>query len=195
MMFEDARRIEGADRDIALLRAPFYFLRHGETEWNRLGLVAGSTDVALNETGWAQARHAAERLQQSGIDALWSSPLKRALDTSGCIAELLRLEVAVVEDLAERDWGALEGKPRALRAHGACPPGGESLETFRQRTLRGLASIRPSRVPLVVAHSGTFRVLAALLGLPVDAAPVTNGAPLRLRNDAAQTGRWICEPV
>lgn len=177
----------------ALLAGSFIFLRHGETENNRLGLVAGASDVPLNATGQAQARAAAQRLTAGGIDAIWSSPLRRARDTADCVAQALGLPVLVVPELAERNWGELEGRPRELRQRGVTPPGGESLEAFSARTLRGLQQIAPSRLPLIVAHSGTFRVLSDWLGLPPQTAPVANSLPLRL--SPWPGGRWSCRPL
>ena len=176
-----------------LLAGPFLFLRHGETENNRLGLVAGASDVPLNATGQAQARAAAQRLATSGVNAIWSSPLRRARDTADCVAQVLGLPVLVVPELAERNWGELEGRPRELRQRGVTPPGGESLEDFSARTLRGLQQIASSRLPLIVAHSGTFRVLGAWLGLPAQAAPVANSLPLQL--SPAPGGGWRCAPL
>ncbi|MCC7083266.1 MAG: histidine phosphatase family protein [Burkholderiales bacterium] len=164
--------------DVPLFTAPFYFLRHGETENNRLGLIAGSTDVPLNATGLAQAHLAARRLLGSGIDAIWSSPLERARVSAQCVAAALGLPIVVVAQLAERDWGELEGKARELRVAGAAPPGGETIEAFRARTLAGLREIRTSRLPLIVAHSGTFRVLSERLQIPPRIAPVANCVPL-----------------
>ncbi len=164
--------------DAPILAAPFCFLRHGETENNRLGLIAGSTDVPLNETGIEQARAAANRLAASGVDAVWTSPLLRARTTASHVAESLGLPVRVVPQLAERNWGTLEGRPRALRIPGVTPPGAESATAFRERTLLGLRAIAASRLPLVVAHSGTFRVLSALLGIGAPSAPIDNCAPL-----------------
>ncbi len=176
-----------------LLAGPFLFLRHGETENNRLGLVAGASDVPLNATGQAQARAAAQRLAASGVDAIWSSPLQRARDTADCVAQVLGLPVLVVPELAERNWGELEGRPRELRQRGVTPPGGESLDDFSARTRRGLQQIAASRLPLIVAHSGTFRVLGAWLGLPAQAAPVANSLPLHL--SPAPGGGWRCAPL
>ncbi|MBX3662194.1 MAG: histidine phosphatase family protein [Burkholderiales bacterium] len=171
-----------------LLGGPFCFLRHGETEHNRLALVAGATDVPLNAKGLAQAQAAAGRLAASGIDAIWCSPLQRARDTARCVAGVLGIEPVIVAELAERNWGELEGQPRALRVREATPPGGESPEEFRARTLKGLQKIGASRMPLIVAHSGTFRVLSAWLDLPPQEAPVPNSLPLLLNRTA--DGRW-----
>lgn len=182
-------------RNAPLLAAPFCFLRHGETENNRLALVAGSSDVPLNATGLAQAQAAARRLAGSGIDAIWASPLQRARDTAQCVAAALKLDIVIVPELAERNWGELEGRPRELRVRGVTPPGGESLEAFRARTLAGFARVAPSRLPLIVAHSGTFRVLCEWLDIPQQAAPVANSQPLRLRRDDARDGVWISEAL
>lgn len=178
-----------------LLTAPFCFLRHGETESNRLGLVAGASDVPLNATGLAQARTAAQKLAGSGIDAIWSSPLQRAHDTARCVADLLGLDVITIRELAERNWGALEGKPRESRDRRMTPPGGESLDEFRARTLAGFARIRPSRLPLIVAHSGTYRILCDWLDLPQQTAPVANSQPLRLQRDPGPAGIWVAAPL
>ncbi len=179
-------------RDAALLAAPFVFLRHGETENNRLGLVAGSTDVPLNDKGMAQAWAAAVRLAESGIDAIWSSPLARARATAACVGAALDLPVRIVPQLAERNWGSLEGTPRALRVPGVTPPGGESAEDFQDRALNGLSAILPSRLPLVVAHSGIFRMLSAWLGIEPRSTPIDNCVPLLFE---PQADGWRVRPV
>jgi probable phosphoglycerate mutase len=178
--------------DVPLFGAPFCFLRHGETENNRLGLIAGSADVPLNATGLSQARAAAQRLAHAGIDAIWSSPLQRARASAQCVAAALGLPVVIVPQLAERSWGELEGKSRQLRMSGATPPGGESIEEFRARTLAGLRRVGTSRLPLIVAHSGTFRVLSECLELPPRGAPVANCAPLHF---VPHAGGWCVTPL
>jgi len=179
----------------ALFQRPFYFLRHGETETNHPGLIAGQTDVELNETGWVQARAAAALLSGKDIDAIYASPLKRASDTAGCVSAVLGIEIAVVPGLAERNWGELEGKPREQRVGDVTPPGGESPEAFARRTLAGFASIPASRLPLVVAHSGTFRVLCDDLGLPRRQQPVENCRPLQFVPPLLNGGTWTIETL
>ncbi len=178
----------------ALFQAPFVFLRHGETESNRRRLTAGMTDVTLNATGWQQARAAASALIGRNITALYSSPLKRALETARCVAEALDLPIVIVPHLAERNWGALEGKPRELRVREVAPPGGEALEEFTRRTLAGLAAIPAGGLPLVVAHSGTFRVVCAHLGIEARA-QVENCRPLRFIPPHMAAAPWTVEPI
>jgi broad specificity phosphatase PhoE len=175
-----------------VLRSPFYFLRHGQTETNRLGLIAGMSDVELNETGWRQALAAAERLKQRRIGAIYSSPLARARDTAECVSAALGLPVTVIPELAERNWGDLEGKPRALRVLEATPPGGEGPEEFARRTLAGLHKIPGGNLPLIVAHSGTYRVLCGCLGIAPAEEPVGNCEPLHLALPLGE-GRQACD--
>jgi broad specificity phosphatase PhoE len=178
----------------ALFQAPFIFLRHGETETNRLGLTAGMSDVPLNATGRQQARDAAAALVRRGIEAIYSSPLQRALETARCVSDMLNLPIVIVPHLAERNWGALEGQPRELRVREATPPGGEGLEQFRRRTLAGLAQIPAGGLPLIVAHSGTFRILCDELDIEIRA-QVENCRPLRFMPPQTAGARWALEPL
>ena len=85
-------------------------MRHGETDWNRDGLIQGSTDVPLNAAGRAQARDAARVLAGRGITAIWSSPLQRARETAATVAGALGLEVTVEPGLREAGFGTHEGQ-------------------------------------------------------------------------------------
>ncbi len=176
---------------IALFTRPFYFLRHGETESNARKLVAGSLDTALTDRGHAQARAAAALLAKEPITGVYSSPLRRARDTAVPIAAALNLPVVVIPELAERTWGELEGQPRGSRLRGVTPAGAETTAAFTQRILSALARV-DSDVPLVVAHSGIFRVLCHALDIVQIEAPVSNALPLRL---TPLTEGWKLEPL
>ena len=178
---------------ISLFERKFYFLRHGETESNRLQTIAGSTDVALNETGRSQARAAVEMVRPLGITLVVSSAQLRARDTATVVAEALMLPRVVLPGLAERNWGELEGKPRALRVRGVTPPGAESAEQHVSRTRAALAEINARGTPLVVAHSGTVRALCRLLALEAPPEPVANCRPIRFTPPASAGGAWSLE--
>jgi 2,3-bisphosphoglycerate-dependent phosphoglycerate mutase len=179
--------------ELALFAGPFYFVRHGETESNVLGIVAGSTDVPLTARGRTQALAAAEMLKAAGLTAVYSSSLVRARDTAHCIADALGLRVVIIPELAERNWGELEGKPRDLRHRGRLPAGADTPHQFLQRILCGLRKIDGGGVPLIVSHSGVFRVLSRLLGIPEAAAPVTNAQPVRFVPPAGNSPVWSSE--
>ncbi|CAO3357707.1 histidine phosphatase family protein [Azospirillum palustre] len=164
------------------------FCRHGETESNLGGWLAGSKDVALTERGRAQAREAAAILLAGGqsVTAVHSSPQRRALETAGILAEALGVPVIPVVGLEERRWGDLEG--------GAIPadllreevPNGESLTGFRARVtaaLDGLPVPGDGGPLLIVAHAGTWPVLCRWMGVESDLLWPPNASPVTLTRE------------
>jgi broad specificity phosphatase PhoE len=159
--------------DLAIAHVPFWYLRHGETDWNRQGLSQGNIDIPLNELGLAQAREAAVRLGNRGITSIVASPLSRARVTAEIVGEALGLEVTIEPDLREVSWGVHEGKPLAewfdgwIAGH-TTPEGGESFSELRRRSVAGLnrAVGRPPTV-LVVAHGGVFRAIRSVMKLEI----------------------------
>ncbi|MCZ6732431.1 MAG: 2,3-diphosphoglycerate-dependent phosphoglycerate mutase [Gammaproteobacteria bacterium] len=96
-------------------------LRHGESEWNRLNLFSGWTDVDLSETGREEARQAGRTLKAFGyvFDVAFTSQLKRATETLRIVlAEMGQTDVPVHKDwhLNERHYGALQGLNKAETA-------------------------------------------------------------------------------
>ena len=86
-----------------------YLVRHGETESNRLGLALGRSDVPLNEQGVLQAERLAGALGGQPLTAVYSSPLRRTLETARAVVARHDLEVTVEERLIEMDIGELDG--------------------------------------------------------------------------------------
>ncbi|TLG71757.1 histidine phosphatase family protein [Culicoidibacter larvae] len=91
--------------------AQITFVRHGQTEWNRIERVQGKTDNPLNNNGKDQATKAAPKLKDTQWDVIYSSPLIRALQTAQIICDELDIEERIhLEDgFAERNFGPLEG--------------------------------------------------------------------------------------
>ena len=148
----------------------FWFLRHGETDWNALNLSQGNVDIPLNETGLAQARSASLLLRGRGIRAIISSPLSRARVTADIAAAELGLPVQIDDGLREVAFGVQEGKPMSEWfqpwVDGVLTP--EGAESFPALTKRAVAAInrcivRPP-VVLVVAHGALFRALRGAMG-------------------------------
>ena len=170
---------------------PFWFLRHGETDWNAQGLSQGRTDIPLNTVGLAQAERAARTLQGLGIATIVSSPLSRARVTAEIAAEALGLPVSFDDDLRETNFGEQEGRPMGdwyddWIADTYTP---ERAEPFPALLVRAVAAVnraleRPAPV-LVVAHGALFRALRLAFGhepnvrtpnaLPVHCEPPAEG--------------------
>jgi probable phosphoglycerate mutase len=182
------------NRGIALFTRPFYFLRHGETETNAAGLITGQLDVDLTSRGRQQALAAAQALAREPITGIYVSPLRRARETAEPIARRLGLPLHVIGALSERQWGALEGCPRASRVRGITPRGAETPGVFASRVLGALAEI-DEPVPLIVAHSGVFRVLCRTLEIVDVHMPVSNALPQRfvpLAEGGWRVGSLMC---
>ena len=161
----------------------FWFLRHGETDWNAQGLSQGNVDVPLNPTGFAQARAAADLLRHRGIASLVASPLSRTRVTAEIVAEALGLPIAFDDGLREAAFGVHEGQPLGAwfadwAAGQLTPEGGELFATLRARAVAAVnrALARPAPV-LVVAHGGVFRTLRAEMGL-ASTQRTQNGVPI-----------------
>lgn len=87
----------------------FYIVRHGETEWNRRGLVQGHTDTDLNELGETQAKERAEHFRSIKFDAVFSSDLTRARRTAQILVQGRPLRLQTTPVLREQYWGKWEG--------------------------------------------------------------------------------------
>ena len=88
----------------------FYLFRHGETDCNLEKRWQGcSIDSILNQNGIKQAKELADKLQNSQIQIIYSSELKRALQTSSIVAAKLDVPLYTIADLREGNLGGAEG--------------------------------------------------------------------------------------
>jgi probable phosphoglycerate mutase len=163
-------------------------VRHGETEWNRIGRVQGLSDIPLNDTGREQARHAGRRLAGERWDAVASSPLLRAADTARIIAAELGLpEPELDAALVERNYGEAEGLtgPEIDARLGGVVRARESREQVVERVrpaLLALAARHPAGRVLVVSHGGVIGSLvrdATRWAWPEHGSVIANGSDQR----------------
>ncbi|MDP6707832.1 MAG: histidine phosphatase family protein, partial [Alphaproteobacteria bacterium] len=91
--------------DSRLSPIPFYYLRHGQTDWNRDRICQGQTDVPLNETGRAQAHAAKTVLDGHAIETICVSPLARAYETAEIVNQVLGRPIVVLDALKEISFG------------------------------------------------------------------------------------------
>lgn len=156
-----------------------YLVRHGQTESSARHCYSGRRDVALTVLGHRQARQAGETLRLAGVDAVYSSPLSRAVDTARTIAAATGAPVIIDQRLTEVDYGPLEGLDR----ESARQQFGKAFETWRQEPMRcPIPGVEPlaaalerveqvtsevlagSRCPVIVAHQGILRIVLMALG-------------------------------
>lgn len=86
-----------------------YITRHGETRWNTEGRCQGSCDSNLTENGIKDAMRLGERVNDIRFDAIYSSPLKRALDTAKYIRGNKETKIIIDDNLKEINFGVWEG--------------------------------------------------------------------------------------
>ena len=157
--------------------------RHGETDWNRILRIQGAkSDSPLNQKGMQQAEDLASRLERENIRAVYSSPLKRALNTAKAIAARHRLEVITTPLLREIEAGELEGVATAelgtrfsyyLIRDGVEKriPGGESLADLQERCWGFIEQIKQDytngSVLLVSHYFAILSIICAVLELPL----------------------------
>ncbi len=157
-----------------ITRVAFWFLRHGETDWNAQGISQGNVDIPLNEVGLAQARAAAPLLRNRGIDSIVASPLSRARVTAEIVAQVLALPVHLDPGLREVQFGVQEGQKMSgwfadWIAGIRTPEGAETFAALRTRAVAAVnRAVTLPPVVLVVAHGAMFRALRAAMGLEVN---------------------------
>ena len=158
-----------------------FLARHGETEWNAEHRLQGRSDTRLTARGQAHARALAELLADERIDAIYTSTLRRTIDTAAPLAAARGLRPEARPELAEISYGILEGQAaheledpklrdlwearRRDKLHFRAP-GGESYEELRDRVMpftEELGRRHASGSVLIVGHRATNRVLLGLL--------------------------------
>lgn len=162
------------------LRKSFYFVRHGETDWNKEQKVMGQADIPLNENGILQAQAAAEKIQVLPIDIIISSPLKRAWSTAEIIGNKIHQPITIENNLQECCWGIMEGKikgdcsynnipfePEKWWQQGIVPKGAESFTEFSNRVIKIINdNLAINKNVLFVAHGGVIMAILTAIGKP-----------------------------
>ena len=164
----------------------FFVVRHGETDWNKLGRFQGHTDISLNDRGLSQARETAVASEDWGYTAIYSSPLVRTVQVAEEIAKVTPMLVSQEPGLKELSLGDLEGVtgeemrndwPALFAAWRTEPekmsmPNGESLGELRDRTWQVILDIEQKHSSddsiVVISHNFAIRsIVNELLGMPL----------------------------
>jgi alpha-ribazole phosphatase len=162
-------------------------IRHADPAEDARGRCYGRTDIDLSPRGERRARHLANMLRRMPVDAVYTSPSRRAVDTARLLAAAHDLTPIELDDLRELDFGVCEGRtydeiaaeePELFRTWMLTPtkvrfPGGESYAQLRRRALAVSDELRrchPAGTFAVVSHGGVIRaVLADALQMPDEA--------------------------
>jgi broad specificity phosphatase PhoE len=179
-----------------------YLVRHGETTYNAEGRIQGQSDAPLSELGRRQSEAVAKALAAVPIEAIYSSPLRRAQETAEPISARLKLPVIDDPRLMELDAGQFEGRLRSELADVypvelACwlsgdedfaIPGGESRRQLAERGCAALRAIAAAghRQAVVVTHGGLLSAtLRSLLNMSEAVSPfaLQNGSITRVTAD------------
>ena len=164
----------------------FFVVRHGETDWNKLGRFQGHTDISLNDRGLSQASETAVASEDWGYTAIYSSPLVRTVQVAEEIAKVTPMLVSQEPGLKELRLGDLEGVtgeemrndwPALFAAWRTEPekmsmPNGESLGELRDRTWQVILDIEQKHSSddsiVVISHNFAIRsIVNELLGMPL----------------------------
>lgn len=154
---------------------PFYFVRHGNTDWNKENRMMGQIDIPLNQIGIGQANALAEKLAHLDISHIFSSPLKRAIQTSEIIAKPDNIPTTIIEELKNVFAGPMEGKDRGDATWlknwkmGADIEGAESWSEFISRVgiglKKALSHAADKKPILIVGHGSTYDGLLYILNV------------------------------
>jgi broad specificity phosphatase PhoE len=163
----------------------FYLIRHGMTENVRLNRLSGrAPGIHLNDQGEQEVLALAATLAHIKFDAIYSSPMERALQTAAPLSKALNIEAQIEDNFTEVDCGewtgcefhTLEQQPQFRRFNTFRSmtriPGGESLLEVQARAVRGmekLLNLHPEATIAVVSHGDVIRSLICFFaGIPLD---------------------------
>ena len=173
-----------------------YLVRHGETEENRANLLQGQTPGHLTELGRSQARELGKTLSGVEFDAVVSSPLERAAETTRIILQEGRHgnEIEFCDLLKERDWGSLTMKSYAeARSLDRFPADVETLDEGMERARRFvnlMFSRHDGQTILCVGHGFIDRcILSQIYGVDKSAVPRMENAECRIVEVAGEIER------
>lgn len=154
----------------------FYFIRHGETDWNKQRIYQGHNDIPLNDTGQSQAllrsTHPSSAKILMHVDAIFSSPLIRAHETAKIIIDPYPCKnIILVPDFME--CKSAESAKFILNAKGKkdfpsferLGASDETAQNFLERIENGLSTVMQSaaQTPLIVAHGGVGTAFSLIL--------------------------------
>lgn len=161
-----------------------FLIRHGHNDWADKKLAGWIPGVHLDDTGQQQAQALVERLAPIKFDAIYSSPLERALETAEPLARARGLKVIKLPSIGEvrygdwqgkairqlarkKEWAVVQHAPSMVRF-----PNGESLREMQARAIDAIERVgqtHPKGTVVLFSHGDVIKAIVAhLIGLPLD---------------------------
>lgn len=171
-------------------------VRHGETDWNAIGRLQGSTDIPLNNNGKYQARECGEFLAKDKWDLIVTSPLMRARQTAEIISNIVRIPMVEMSEFVERHFGDAEGmtvQERSTTFPDKKYINVEEWEDLISRVTIGLEKITQnykSKRVIVVVHGAVINAILAELSNGEVGSGKTRLVNACINNIAFSEGKW-----
>jgi len=158
-------------------------VRHGETHWNKANKLQGRADISLNKNGKRQIRKTSAKIKKSGEkpQKIIASPMARAMQSAGILANILKISFMIDKNLSERNFGCLEGRTwkeinklygpnfkeiDRKQQYDYRAYGGESARQVGKRISNFIDYAKKKydgKTILVVTHAGVLRYLSIML--------------------------------
>ncbi|MDF2951453.1 MAG: alpha-ribazole phosphatase [Anaerocolumna sp.] len=165
------------------MKIRIYLIRHGKIAIGNEKRYVGITDILLDDTGISQANLLKNYFSQMPIEQVFTSPLKRCLNTAKIICEEKQQDYIIVKDFTEINMGLWENKPiidikknfpkeyeeRGKNFASFLPPEGESFNQLTKRVMAAFDSIvnNYSGNIIIVSHAGVIKaIISQILGVP-----------------------------
>jgi len=158
------------ENKITIPHVPFFFIRHGETDWNKFQqALCYQDDTPLNETGLLQATNVREQINLLGITKIYASPLVRAQQTAEIINNLLQVPLELHVGLRE--------------------------VTHRLLAPAFIEILQPLHTTLIVSHGNVYRLLVSLLDAQTTELKAKNCGVYFFRPPTKDSGQWTVHAV
>jgi broad specificity phosphatase PhoE len=194
-----------------MIKKEFFLFRHGQTQWNLEKKCQGHTDIPLNEKGLQEAEEMAIKFKEINLEVIYSSDLKRAIQTAEALAKKKEIPLFTTNGLREFCLGEAEGRAHAdlIQCYGTelwenflsinCEkdnisyPGGETRKNVLDRTIHSLETISKEtkyNVIGIATHGGTLRNLLSHLGPELDPHLKTPNCSVFKLDYLVQDNKW-----
>jgi broad specificity phosphatase PhoE len=140
----------------------FFFIRHGETIFNKEKRYTGLTNIPISDSSRTDILNSIQVLENQKITEIYSSPLLRSLQTSLLISSNLNIKINIIDEFKEKDFGILTGRKK-LQYKKKFFIKGSHPYIYKKTIKNALAKIKHKSNFIISGHSGTFEYICQIL--------------------------------